>query len=113
MRKTRLKFRIPLAASLLTISVMLGVGVGLAQSDQHHAKHPHGGASDIADVADQAVGIVPPGEESHAVDYNKPPLAIDLSLFIYSLLLFGGFVLVMKSVAWEPLIAGLNAREAR
>lgn len=97
---------------------MLGVGAGFAHSDLPDAKPSQGSASDAANVeaqaeGDGAHGADPHGADGHAVDYNKPPLDVNVSLFIFSLVLFGAFVLVMKSMAWEPLIAGLDAREAR
>lgn len=46
-------------------------------------------------------------------DYNKPPLDFEPALFIWSLVVFGLFLLVGRKLAWGPLIAGLSAREAR
>jgi len=57
------------------------------------------------------------GNAHGAVDYNKPPLPGStpglLELFIYSLILFLGFVFVAKLFVWKPLIAALDEREGR
>ena len=92
---------------------MLSASAPYALSAQEHTPHAHPKVADIADVVGEMTGKVPPGEESHAIDYQKPPLQPELPLFLFTLVLFGGFVLLMKSAAWEPLISGLNAREAR
>lgn len=47
------------------------------------------------------------------VDYNKPPLEFILPTFLFSLVLFVLFVLVMRKLAWGPLIERLNERDAR
>ncbi len=44
---------------------------------------------------------------------DHPPVQPNLSMFLWTLILFGGFIFVMKKSAWVPLMAGLNAREAR
>ncbi|SFJ53538.1 ATP synthase F0 subunit B [Planctomicrobium piriforme] len=46
-------------------------------------------------------------------NYKRPPLAFDLTMFLFTFLLFGGFVLAMRPLVWQPLIAGLDAREGR
>jgi F-type H+-transporting ATPase subunit b len=54
--------------------------------------------------------------DPHAIDYNKPPLPPSpgmLTLFIYSLVLFGLFLLLARTFAWLPLIRALDQREAR
>lgn len=46
-------------------------------------------------------------------DYNNPPVQPNLQMFLWTLILFGGFLFIMKKSAWVPLMAGMNAREAR
>ena len=44
---------------------------------------------------------------------DHPPVQPNLQMFLWTLILFGGFIFVMKKSAWVPLMDGLNAREAR
>lgn len=47
------------------------------------------------------------------MDYDKPPLNFEPPLFVWSLALFLALVFVGRKVVWQPLIAGLDSREAR
>lgn len=94
----------------------LGMGEHCAiAADQQAEKANHRGLEDVEDVVDAMVGKTP--EHHHppaeAVNYQNPPLLPEIPLFLFTLALFGGFVLMMRSFAWNPLIAGLNAREGR
>jgi len=63
-----------------------------------------------------AEGVVEESKKEHAEEsdkYQNPPLAVEFPLFIFTLVLFVGFLFVMKNSAWGPMIAGLNARESR
>lgn len=95
----------------------LGSGTCARAADEHPAAsgthHKTDAMADIKEEVLQVPGVVPEGDESHAVDYHRPPLIPELPLFIFSLVLFGGFVLLMRGSVWNPLISGLNAREAR
>jgi F0F1-type ATP synthase membrane subunit b/b' len=64
----------------------------------------------------------PPGEthppgDAHAINYDAAPLpgaAPGLgTLFVFSLVLFVGFVFAARVLLWQPLIAALDVREAR
>lgn len=46
-------------------------------------------------------------------DFSQPPLQFELPMFIYTLVLFGAFILFMRPTVWEPLIQALGAREGR
>lgn len=52
-------------------------------------------------------------ESGHHPNYNSPPLIPDMTLLVFSLVLFGGFVLFMRPAVWGPLMDSLNAREQR
>lgn len=67
-----------------------------------------------AEPAAAAVGHDHAVETGHAGhDYNKPPLYFDLTMFLFTFVLFGAFILVMRGAVWQPLIHGLDAREGR
>lgn len=51
--------------------------------------------------------------EGEHVDYNRPPLTPHIPLLIWSLVVFGLFLLAARKLAWVPLIQGLDSREAR
>lgn len=51
--------------------------------------------------------------EGEHVDYNRPPLTPHIPLLIWSLVVFGLFLLAARKLAWAPLIRGLDSREAR
>lgn len=68
------------------------------------------GAQSAADAVEHPVSS-PPKKEMNP--YDSPPLLPQLPLFIFSLLLFWLFIAVMRGSAWQPLIAGLNERDAR
>lgn len=51
-----------------------------------------------------------PGTEPN---YNLPPVQPNKVTFLWSLVVFGTFVLFMRVTTWKPLIAGINSREAR
>lgn len=53
------------------------------------------------------------GAEGEHVDYNRPPLTPHIPLLIWSLVVFGLFLLAARKLAWMPLIRGLDSREAR
>ena len=46
-------------------------------------------------------------------DYNLPPVQPKLDMFLWTFLLFGAFVFIMRKTTWGPLIAGIDKREAR
>ncbi|WP_437225388.1 ATP synthase F0 subunit B [Planctomicrobium sp. SH661] len=95
---------------------LLGVDVSAALAFETSA---HTTAEELKEevvrVAEEVVGAIDNKGHSveEAIDYQRPPLKIELPLLIFSLVLFSTFVLVMRPVVWNPLIAGLNAREER
>lgn len=46
-------------------------------------------------------------------DFNLPPVQPRLDMFLWTLILFGGFIFVMRGAVWKPLIVGIDSREAR
>lgn len=93
----------------------------LAQAAEHDdaaQEHPAAGSqadqdlhADLGDGADEH-GDAAHGGEEH-VDYNFPPLIPQIPLLIWSLVVFGLFLVLAKKLAWVPLIQGLDSREAR
>ncbi|MCA9053062.1 MAG: ATP synthase F0 subunit B [Planctomycetaceae bacterium] len=57
------------------------------------------------------------GGDHGGIDYNAAPLPGSApgmgTLFVFSLILFGGFVLAARTLLWTPLIDALDQREAR
>jgi len=108
-----------LASALFSVcACWLALGIGgrcAIAADQLAGAAEHRGLEDVEDVVDAMVGTTP--EHHHppaeAVNYQNPPLLPEIPLFLFTLALFGGFVLVMRSSTWNPLMAGLNAREGR
>jgi F-type H+-transporting ATPase subunit b len=121
--------RCPIARlSLLAALVLLAAGGGGALGQEaHDHEHPEAAATEPGGHAhphehdgEAAAGDEPHaahGSGAHAVDYNQPPLPGFapglMTLFIYSLVLFVGFLLVARLFVWKPLIAALDQREAR
>jgi F-type H+-transporting ATPase subunit b len=117
--------RCPIAGLLLfpaLVFLAASGGVALAQADH---EHPAVAAEEPGAHAPPSGAGAPAGEEpheehgagAHAVDYNQPPLPGFapglMTLFIYSLALFVGFLFVARVFVWKPLIAALDQREAR
>jgi F-type H+-transporting ATPase subunit b len=67
-----------------------------------------GPAGDIREAYDD-----PLHAEGEHVDYNRPPLTPHIPLLVWSLVVFGLFLLAARKLAWAPLIRGLDSREAR
>jgi|GEM_PF-2789870 F-type H+-transporting ATPase subunit b len=53
------------------------------------------------------------GSSHSGPDYNQPPLNFDVTMFVFTLVVFGGFVALSRSLVWQPLIHGLSSREGR
>lgn len=50
--------------------------------------------------------------DDHAGDHSGPPLGVKRDLALWSLVVFIGFLFVLKKAAWKPMIEGLDKREA-
>jgi F-type H+-transporting ATPase subunit b len=101
-----------LRAALIVVAVAVStVAARTAPADEVHGDV--GGATAGDPHATPAITAGGPTGEHHGRDYNQPPLALEPQLLIWSLVLFVLFVLAAKRLAWQPLIAGLNAREER
>ncbi|HUG91466.1 MAG TPA: ATP synthase F0 subunit B [Planctomycetaceae bacterium] len=93
-------------------------GVATVAADESlHAERPEGERSELehADVAAAEAGPTgkPVGGEHGGRNYNMPPLDFEPQLAVWTLVLFLVFLWVARRFAWEPLMKGLNAREAR
>lgn len=76
-----------------------------------HAPAPQATSAADADE-DPLMNLLFP-DPAKEVNYHLPPVQPKWQTFLWSLILFGGFVLVMRVTTWNPLIATLNNREAR
>jgi F-type H+-transporting ATPase subunit b len=95
----------------LVAGLMLAAGGAriIAQDDHAEGAHAETHADEHHDAAHAAGG-------HGGVDYNKPPIDPTpemLQLFVFSLLLFGVFLLAARSLVWKPLISALDEREGR
>ena len=107
----------------LVISAIAAVGLAIGVAPDGpaalaHVAPAHGTDSGGAHDHDARGATSHAGGEGHGgIDYNMPPLpgfAPGLGqLFVFSLILFGGFVLAARTLVWGPLIQALDAREAR
>jgi len=102
--------------SLAFTALVVCLATGAASARAAAASAGHAAADHSA--AGGAAGGSHGASDGHGdLDFNKPPLpgfAPGLGpLFLFSLALFGGFVLSARWVVWNPLIAALDAREAR
>lgn len=86
----------------------------LAQEGHEHVEPEHAPSADAGTAAHGE------DEGAHAaaggVNYDEPPMTPDrsmLELFVFSLLLFVGFVFLSRQLVWQPLITGLDSREER
>lgn len=50
--------------------------------------------------------------DDHGEHANGPPLGFQRDLALWSLIVFVLFVIVLKKLAWQPLIEGMDQREA-
>ncbi len=113
---------------LLFAGLVMAGGQGrlCAQDDHAHGPdththvdgttHTHGDHDDEHHDAGGADAAAAVHDEHGDIDYNKPPIDPNpamLQLFIFSLLLFVGFVFLARQFVWKPLIAALDQREAR
>ncbi|MEZ6065226.1 MAG: ATP synthase F0 subunit B [Planctomycetaceae bacterium] len=90
------------------LACLLLWGAGMVQAEAAHAEPASAATHPDADH--------PVGDEGDHRDFNQPPLQIDRrmgELFVFSLLLFGAFVLAARSMVWKPLISALDERESR
>ena len=72
----------------------------------------HGDHAKPATLEDKASANVDPhGHESHTEP--RKPVEWDQDLALFSLIVFGLFVLILKVFAWKPLSKALDARDAR
>ena len=80
-----------------------------ADSSDSHAEHgddQHGEASHEDGHADGSHG------GSHGGEKAGPPMSFQADLALWSLIVFGILLFVLKAVAWGPMIEGLDKRES-
>lgn len=100
------------ACACLVAGLMLAAGGARITAQEDHAEGAHGAAH--ADQHHDAAAH--PAGDHGGVDYNKPPIDPNpamLQLFVFSLLLFGVFLLAARALIWKPLISALDEREGR
>lgn len=92
------------------LAFLIGIAVSLdsaraQETASSHAAAPEGHASEHSAVEHSG---------GHGgFDYDLPPLYFDPVMFAFTLILFGGYVMVMKVAVWQPLAKSLDAREGR
>jgi F-type H+-transporting ATPase subunit b len=109
------------AVRTFIVLLLLATAGGVAQAQSHEPEAKvetaveHG--VEAATGGDVGLPADAHGGGHGGVDYNKPPLPGStpglMELFIYSLILFLGFVFVARSFVWKPLISALDEREGR
>lgn len=110
-----LTLRIPSRLRMcLALLAALAVGTLSARAEEKpgHAQPVDGQVAAGEQPGEPAEGGKHP-ETEHKSKYADPPLDFDLSLFVYTLVIFLVLLFVGSQIAWKPLIAGLDAREAR
>lgn len=109
-----------LLAGLVACCVSWSGSSSFAQEAEEHGHAPdseNGAAHSEEGGSHTAVDGGGADETDHGdhKDYNQPPLWEELGVvrFFFALGLFVAFVFVMRKIAWVPLIAAFDAREAR
>lgn len=107
---------LPLATGILLSSVWLVGGPVCASAADDHAS-PAAAHADESAGGTAHHGETASGHADHGgVDYDKPPIFPNpamVQLFVFSLVLFGLFLLASRVLLWKPLIAALDEREGR
>ncbi|MFO1094916.1 MAG: ATP synthase F0 subunit B [Planctomycetaceae bacterium] len=112
---------LPLLAALVCIAARSGAAVGQDAPAAHHEEKSVESAVERGVEAATGGDVDMPARHKapahEAVDYNKPPLPGSApglgTLFVYSLILFCGFLVVARTMIWAPLIRALDEREGR
>lgn len=101
-------------ASRLALLAVLAVWTVAVRADEapRHAHEPDAHGDAVDGHEHEAAGGETHSEE-HKSKYDDPPLTFDLTLFVWTLLVFLTLLLLGTQLAWKPLIAGLDSREAR
>ncbi len=108
-------------SSLTALALLLlqcFVSVARAEDAPHHP--PTGGDAVAGEAAENNTAASSEGKgeasskpwQTHP-DTQKPPLQLDPYLLVFTLVSFLLFINVMKSFAWQPMIDGLDERDAR
>lgn len=107
------------------LAVLAASAAVVCADDAHGPTAPAASATEApgAEAAASGHGGEAPGHAPHAagdahhIDYNQAPLPGSApglgTLFVFSLVLFGAFVLAARTMVWAPLIAALDQRESR
>ncbi|MEZ5942332.1 MAG: ATP synthase F0 subunit B [Planctomycetaceae bacterium] len=110
-------------SSLTALAILLlqcFVSIAAAE-DAPHPPVSGGAAADEASATKNAAASSEAKEHGDAnakpwqthPDTQKPPLQLDPYLLVFTLVSFLLFINVMKSFAWQPMIEGLDERDAR
>ena len=92
---------------LLPILLCVFVTVGLtATAAAQHAEPDVGGHGDVA-----AHGAEAPGD-AHGDDHARPPLlSFDPGAAVWTIIVFVALMILLRAVAWKPILKGLQQRE--
>jgi F-type H+-transporting ATPase subunit b len=100
------------SSGLLTVVTLLAALAAAAAPVRAQTAEEHPAAEHAAPGAAAATHDAGHG----AINYDEPPInptPAMLQLFVFSLVLFGLFLLVSRSMIWKPLIQALDEREGR
>ena len=103
-------FRIFVWLIILQVACAVGGESVVCAAEDHAVEASSGeGEPKVSDDRHPLVQLLFPYERN----YNIPPIQPNLQMFLTSLVIFGGLVFLTTRTSWIPLIAGVNAREAR
>ncbi len=69
------------------------------------------GGAPAQEHAPSAHGDAAPGGAGHADEGRPPLLSFDPGTAVWSIVVFVGLLIVLRAIAWKPILAGLHARE--
>lgn len=102
--------------AIATVSLASFVSSGQLLADESAAKDTQTEAAaaggDHPETAKPDAGHDGAAHDEHAGDHSGPPLGVKRDLALWSLVVFIGFLFVLKKAAWKPMIEGLDKREA-
>jgi F-type H+-transporting ATPase subunit b len=100
-----------------TVLFMAAAMAGALVRADEPAEHAHDATETKLDAAQPEGSTANEEHDSHEGEhkskYADPPKSFEPALFICSLLVFLTLLFIGTRVAWKPLIAGLDSREAR
>lgn len=106
------------ASKLISIVLFMAAAMaGLLVRADEPAEHTHDATETKLDATNPEGSRTDEEHAAHDAEhkskYHDPPKSFEPALFIWSLLVFLTLLLLGSQLAWKPLIAGLDSREAR